>query len=278
MKVIDTYNDILNLFQNSKNKFDQKLWQIYACEISAELPEKCFNDSASYDFNKNIQPVLDNTINSKAKLKEAHNSFLSITKGLNERLVNVLGMDLEVDIILYVGLCNGAGWVTKLDNKSVILLGIEKIVELDWCDINSMTALIYHELGHIWHDTIGSLYVNTNAISERSVLQLYQEGMAMYFEQILLNDFTYYHQDENGWLSWCEENKKNLFIEYKKRIDTDESIQDFFGDWCNYQGYSDVGYYLGCELIKSLVPKYSLEELANLKIKDIYTELCNLTI
>jgi len=139
-----------------------------------------------------------------------------------------------------------------------------------------MTALLYHELGHIWHDAIGTLYHDTNSISEKSLWQLYQEGIAMYCEQLLLNDFSSYHQDKNNWLGWCNKNRKDIFIEYKKRVDENESTQDFFGDWCNYLEHSDVGYYLGCELLKSLSSKYPMTKLANLEINDIYSELCNI--
>lgn len=275
MKIIDTFNNILILLEEMDFQFDENLWRTYAEKISVEFPDKCKNDSNSYDFQKDILPVLEASINNASKMKKAHDSFIHATKELRERFVEVFSVEPQVDIIFYLGLCNGSGWVTKLDNKSVILLGIEKIVELDWCDTDSMIALIYHELGHIWHGEVGVLYADTKSTSEKSIWQLYQEGIAMYCEQLLLNDFTHYHQNKGGWLEWCDRNRKELFIEYKRRIDTNESTQDFFGDWCSYKGHSDIGYYLGCELIKSIAYKYTLEELANLKIDDIYSALCN---
>lgn len=41
---------------------------------------------------------------------------------------------MDVDIILYLGLASGAGWATTLGGKRVILLGVEKIIEIDWYD------------------------------------------------------------------------------------------------------------------------------------------------
>ena len=38
---------------------------------------------------------------------------------------------IDVEIVLYLGLCNGAGWVVTIDNKTYCLLGIEKILELN---------------------------------------------------------------------------------------------------------------------------------------------------
>jgi hypothetical protein len=254
-------------------QFDNELWIKYAREISDELPYKCIADSQSYDFIQDVLPILENTMNEKSKLEEAHISFIRITQGLERRLEQIFSIDLQCEIILYLGLCNGAGWATTLDGKPVILIGIEKIIELDWCDESRMSALIYHELGHIWHDQVGVLHLQTSSTYEKSLWQLYIEGVAMYCEQMLIGDYTYYHQNRNDWLEWCNNNQKELFAEYKCRIDANGSTQDFFGDWCDYKGYSDVGYYLGCELIKGISNKYTLKELANLKIDVIYSEL-----
>lgn len=84
-----------------------------------------------------------------------HQSFLAVVKGLSERLAQKFGNDLDVDLFLYVGLCNGAGWVTTLNGRDVVLLGIEKILELGWVSLGDMQGLIYHELGHIYHSQHG---------------------------------------------------------------------------------------------------------------------------
>lgn len=273
MRIMDTYTGMVTLFQDSGYHFDKSLWQIYADNISPELSEKCIMDSSAYDFEKDVLPVLERAMRSKTETKRTHDSFVQITKGLKERFTGAFGVDLQADIVLYFGLCNGAGWVTKIDDRTAVLLGIEKIIELDWCDVDSMTGLQYHELGHVLHDTLGAVHAEAETGSEKSLWQLYREGFAMYSEQALLGDFAYYHQNKNGWLAWCKDNKRQLFHEYRRRVDTGESTQDFFGDWCSYQGHSDVGYFLGCELIKTLSAKYTLKELANLKTEDIYNAL-----
>ena len=276
MKIIDTYVDILKFIENLNGHFELTIWREYAASISKELPEKCLEDCSFYDFEKEVRPVIEMTLNSKEKLVKLHDSFLDVTCGLKERIEEVFGASIQFDIVFYLGLCNGAGWVTTLDGKPTVLLGVEKIIELDWIDNDSLIGLLYHELGHIWHEATGMLYYETDSISEKSLWQLYQEGIAMYCEQLLLRDFSYYHQDKDGWLVWCEGNRKKLLIEYKRRVNANESTQCFFGDWTNYLGYSDVGYYLGCELIKSVSSKYSLKKLANLKIEEIHSELCAL--
>ena len=36
---------------------------------------------------------------------------------------------------------------------------------------------------------------------------------------------------------------------YRKRALADD-VCDFFGDWRNFEGYSDIGYYLGAEVVR----------------------------
>jgi len=124
MKIIDTYNDVLNLIKNPNRRFNKNVWEEYAKSIYKELPKKCLNDSKSYNFENDVLPIIEATLNSEDRLEKLHNSFLLSTKDLNERFKKVFGIDVEVDIILYLGLCNGAGWATTLDGKPTILLGI----------------------------------------------------------------------------------------------------------------------------------------------------------
>ena len=51
-----------------------------------------------------------------------------------------------------------------------------------------------------------------------------------------------------------------------------ETIQDYFGDWHNIEGYSDVGYFLGVEFIWSLSEKYSDTEISNLPLDKVWNE------
>ena len=40
-----------------------------------------------------------------------------------------------------------------------------------------MQALIFHEIGHIWHKTYGNLYPEARSEGENSLAQLYQEDL-----------------------------------------------------------------------------------------------------
>lgn len=261
MQVINTYPQIQKYF--FAGQFDIYTWRNYANEISPQLASLCENDSADYHFDKQVLPILNAALNDKQKMHITNESFIRVTNQLSNNISRLFDKEIELDIILYLGLCNGAGWATSLDNKNVILLGIEKIIELNWYDEKSMRGLIFHEIGHIWHNTYGKMLPYA-ASNERQIQQLYQEGVAMVCEQILSRDDMHFHQDENGWLAWCQKHEKELKKEYLNRIHALQSTQDFFGDWCKFQGYSDTGYYLGCQFIKYLEKKYKLVQIANL--------------
>lgn len=267
MKIVDTFPKMADYFIDGV--FNMERWGIYANSISPKLAIKLKNDIADFDFQKDILPLLNNVTCHFDKLNTAHRSFLALTDGLPEKIQSVLQTDLDVTVIFYLGLCNGAGWATELDGKPVVLLGAEKIIELSWHNIHDMAGLIYHELGHIWHNKTR----DKSAFNSRSLWQLYREGIAMFVEQLLMNDRDFYHQNKDGWLIWCQANQKELCKVFLDRIIASENTDDFFGDWNSCQGKSDTGYYLGCEIVKELSEKYSLTELADLSEFDIYDQL-----
>lgn len=263
MKIINTCPKIKTLF---KDGFDINLWRKYAEEISAELPSKCEADAESYDFEKDVLPVLKAALNDE-KIEFVSKSFQAVIGTLNENLSKLFDKEPDINIVLYLGLCNGAGWATTLDGKNTVLLGLEKIIELNWGDEVNMRALILHEIGHLWHKLNGKLHISEYTKRQKGIAQLYCEGVAMVCEHILCGDDEFYHQDKDGWLSWCYENENDIKKEYLRRLDNKDSVQDFFGDWCSYKGHSDVGYFLGCRFVRYLMKTHSLKEIANMKYK-----------
>ncbi len=256
------------------------VWRKYAEKISKELPQKCKNDAQNYNFEKDILPVLKEALNTE-KIDLVSRNFQTVINTLNNNLKKLFDEDPDINIILYLGLCNGAGWATTLDGKNTVLLGIEKIIELDWGDETNMRALILHEIGHLWHKLNGNLYFPDFTKRRKAVQQLYQEGVAMVCEHILCDDNEFYHQDKEGWLNWCRENETGIKKEYLRRLDAKESVQDFFSDWCSYNGYSDVGYYLGCKFVRNLMKIHSLKEIAGMSYKTVnkaFEEFANTVI
>ncbi len=277
IKIIDTYNQIGDLFIGGN--FDFEKWKKY---INSMYPDcdKMFTDdvkeyiaTGKYTFEQDFLPIINNVFNNP-KLDAIHRSFLMVIDGLNKKIERKFGREVDAEIVLYLGLCNGAGWVTDINGKTVILLGVEKIIELDWCSIDDMRGLIYHELGHVYQAQYGVLERESAEDAKNFIWQLFVEGVAMYFEQLLVGDIKYYHQDKNGWKAWCDEHFVRILQDFKNDLATmTEKDQRYFGDWADYHGKGDVGYYLGARFVHFMLQKYKFDEIIDFDIDAVCTAL-----
>lgn len=285
IRIIDTYAEINHLFDDGKFSIDK--WKNYINQIysnSAELflsdMKECL-DNGKYTYENNILPIL-NDVYENPKLDTLHKSFKKVVNQLNQKVLDTFGEELNIDIVLYMGLCNGAGWVTNINGVDTVLLGVEKIIELDWCDINAMYGLIYHELGHVYQKQYGTLERTFSDNKSEFLWQLFTEGIAMYFEQVLVGNSNFYHQDINGWKAWCDEHFLQIKTDFHNDLDTmTRQNQRYFGDWCRYHGNGDVGYYLGARFIQYLVKEHSFEELINYdlpRVSELFSEFMELCV
>ncbi len=274
IKIIDTYGQINDIFENKT--FCYEKWEKYINSIYTDCAHIFKNEideytkTGEYTFEKEFLPHI-NAVWHNPKLELLHNSFIEVIAGLNERIMKEFSKELNVDIVFYLGLGNAAGWVTQINENDTILLGVEKIIELDWCDKASMYGLIYHELGHVYHAQYGELEQEVKENEKNYVWQLFVEGIAMYVEQALVGDFTYFHQDVKGWKTWCEEHFAQILHDFDVDLpEMTQFTQRYFGDWADYHGYGDVGYYLGNRFVHELLKQYSLDELIGFDIEYVY--------
>ena len=246
-------------FSGDSDSFDLERWKAY---MDAALPgakELCLQDmtdcvSAGYPWEDAFLPVLNAAIrNTDARQKTAR-AFHRVTDGLEQRLLSAFGRTPDADVILYFGLCNGAGWATDVDGRSAVLLGIEKIIELGWYGADDMSALILHELGHLYHFQFGADRRALRHTADALLWQLFSEGVAMVFEQDALGNAEYFHQDKNGWKTWCETHLGMIaarFADDLRRMTPQD--QNYFGDWVRFEGRPDVGYYLGAAFVRFIL-------------------------
>lgn len=258
VKFIDTFDEIDN-YRKKHSEFSLETWKQYADNISPTLYNKCFSNASEYNFEKNVIPVVSDAIyNSFYKITSAHEALVLLSGSLNKRINVIFKVDFDVDVIFYLGLCNGAGWATELDGQTVVLLGAEKIAELNWYDPDTLCDLVCHELAHHIHFELRKKIPKPE---NSAVWQLYTEGFATRYSQVLYKE-DFYCQNQNGWLDFCKSHISDIKHEYLSRIKANEKISDFFGDWNTYMGYSDLGYYLGSEFIRWLQEKRTDEEVA----------------
>lgn len=274
IRIIDTYEQINLIFENGT--FNYEKWQPYINSIYTNCAHifkeeiDAYTSTGEYTFEKDFLPHI-NAVYNNPMLETLHNSFSTVVKNLNERIVKAFEKELNVDIVLYLGLGNAAGWVTQINGNDTVLLGVEKIIELDWCDEESMYGLIYHELGHVYQAQYGVLEQSSEENEKNFVWQLFIEGIAMYFEQVLVGDLDYFHQDANGWKTWCDEHFTQILNDFHADLpEMTQFNQRYFGDWCSYHGYGDVGYYLGNKFVHHLLKNYCFDAMISLPIEKVY--------
>ncbi|MBE5776626.1 MAG: hypothetical protein E7326_03900 [Clostridiales bacterium] len=264
IRTVDALTHVDALFDG--NMLNMQKWESYmgnlypdAVRLLKEDVESCLA-GGEYTFEKDFLPVIC-AVKGHEALPVLRENFARAVTGLNERIREALHCTLDADIVLYLGLCNAAGWVTELGGRRVILLGAEKILELSWYHQDALYGLIYHELGHIYQDQHGVLHRECTG-GERFIWQLFTEGVAMHAEQLLVGKRDYFHQDRDGWQNWCRANLRLIAEDFDRDLPSmTRENQRYFGDWVDYRGHGDVGYYLGEVFVQYCLKQYALEEL-----------------
>ena len=268
IQIIDTFPQIVE-YKEDNIEFSLETYKTYANGISPSLYKKCFDDASRYDYEKDLMPVLNDALYRHFdRIESAHSSIAEIQSFLPEKASKLFDVDLDITILFYLGLCNGAGWATAMDGNPAILLGVEKIAELGWHDKDGMCDLICHETAHLLHFALRKDMPKPC----QPIWQLYTEGFASRVSQLLYKE-DFYHQNQEGWLSFCSENIRKIKQTYGKCLAKGESTNCFFGDWNTFMGQSNIGYYLGCEFVRELEKRYTVQNIAILTTDAIEKEL-----
>lgn len=266
LKIVDATQNLEECFID--HSFDLTLYQRYIEKIIPGGFKMILDDISQYDFERDVLKVVENVLKHKSKIKDVQNNFKELTKGLDQKIKSHFHKKIDATIILYLGLCNGAGWVKEHNKKTYVLLGIEKIIELSWGNKDDMIGLIYHELGHVYQKQYGILERPFLCKYDEMLWQLFIEGIAMIFEQKLLDNENYYHQNKNGWLAYMSANLKELKSDFDHDL-ADHKNDRYFGDWCSYHGFGDAGYYLGSKFVKYILRSEKFDDIISFDLSDV---------
>ena len=267
------------LFENGTFSIDK--WKYYIENVFSGLSEVVIEDASGYNFEKDIVPIINNVYDNKERINKLEIIFHDVLKDVDEIIKKKTGRNLECEIILYLGLGNGAGWVIEHCGKTLILLGIEKILKLNLDKYDEMKKLIFHELGHVYQSQYGTLNKQFDSKSLQMLWQLYMEGIAVYFEQSIMEGNTSNTQYLNFWKESLEKSLPQLKKDFRNDLDVlnDRFTQRYFGDWVFYNGYCDAGYFLGEKFVNYLCLKKEFNDILDLSIEEIkneYNDFCNL--
>jgi hypothetical protein len=128
LTVIDTFAQVERLCE--QGSFAQAAWRAYAQALPAGVPEACIKEfeivlaMPSIAFDTHYAPVYKRLWDNPVLRAQAHQNFVRVVDGLQQQVVAAFGRSPQVDIVWYLGLCNGAGWVTDFHGRTHMLLGI----------------------------------------------------------------------------------------------------------------------------------------------------------
>lgn len=273
MNIIDTSGQWISAFDG--DRFDLAKWETYIDRNVPGAKQLCLDDmrecmGAGFTWEKDFLPVLNAVERNPELCETAVRSFLGVTENLDRTIRERFGRTVKCDVILYLGLCNGAGWVTTLNGNTVVLLGIEKILELGWQETDAMTGLIIHELGHVYQDQYGVLHREAGSTSDKFLWQLFTEGIAMVFEQEIVGNPDYFHQDTKGWKDWCDLHAEQIRESFRSDLETmTQENQRYFGDWTSFEDRGDTGYYLGTRFVRFLMESECFDRLISWSLQDV---------
>lgn len=257
--LIDTFSSFLKHWDGSIDSWIEYIKQY------PELFEKIRWDYERYKMDwREFLGVLSKR--SVDELKLAHRALLNALPKVERKIREYFEVK-DYNIVIYVGLENGAGWVTEFMRKPSILFGLEAIAELNWYD--KLEGLIAHEFGHLVHWLLRG--ENIEKLEDEQMFWLYTEGFAQRVEDLIIG--RPWHFEEEGWFEWCEENEALLKQEFLRRIKEKEPLNPFFGSWYVLFGKQFLGYYLGYKFIRWLEREYSLEEIAKLEKEKIKSKI-----
>ena len=281
--------DIMNFWLNNYIKdTDTELYKIQ--KKSYEKHNMTFKDYP-------LENVFPHFIIDLEKMKKAAYNLKLVLDRAKKDIDNIIETEEDIFIVIYVGAGTGAGHVTKYKNKPAILFGLENIANLNWYKIDTLTGMIFHELGHIIHMIEREKYISStikeniqsgkqnheNVLKKYEDLiwfRLYEEGTAQRFEHLLQGKETW-HMDEmteegdSQWRAWINSNYSYICNTFYNRIKNENNkLSDLFGSDrensdCNFHGKIQVGYYIGAQMIKEWQKSLSLKEIMRLPKEEI---------
>jgi hypothetical protein len=204
-------------------------------------------------------------------VKRAYKHLLVVmqeTPELTQRLMP--HTPLDIDVIIYHGLGNGAGTATHLNNRPTLLFGIEKIAELKWDSPSRLRALFIHEYVHLYHDSIrdDSIEMTFDDSYDDAYYKLYVEGVATFLEHVALSR----KDSQPEWYITCIDKEAELKQAFLRTLKEGDDVTPYFGDWHPPLDIPDSAYFMGMQIISMMNESMSIETIMTLpfnKIKSI---------
>jgi hypothetical protein len=268
---IDTFPAFLDYWTRVHDQPVADQIETWATQYLAPWPELLSKQTADY-ASQNVdwrqiarERVFPHLAERLPAMQQAHQHLLETCEPVYARAQQKLGFDSPAVFVVYVGIGCGAGWLTTYGGAPAILFGLENIAECGWSGRDAIAGLMAHETGHLAHYHWRAQHAL--AVGTDPWWQLYEEGFAQRCESAILDTATW-HQSRGrdaNWSEWCRDHRAWLAAQFVSTVDAGKPVNPFFGSWFEIEGRSQTGYYLGCEVIRTLEQRFTLKEIALLE-------------
>jgi hypothetical protein len=266
-QVVDLWPEFLNFWRESEHlPAPEQVAQWLALfahlepEIHARYAASMAEDGQDWtdDLLRHHWPSLSEHL---PHMAEAHDCILTVYEPTAEQARMALGIDLyPVLVIIPVGY---GGWATRYRGGPACDLGLDTIVELGWWErAETLAGLVAHELGHLAHYRCRREPIEYHA--RGPFWDIYDEGFAQVCEGLVQGEVYHLASHQPGWLQWGRAHRGMLAREFLRRVDAGEALAGFFGSYpeLNIEGYREMGYFLGQEIVGAWVADEGLKSVA----------------
>lgn len=92
----------------------------------------------------------------------------------------------------------------------------------------------------------------------------------MFFEQEIIGDSQYFHQDTDGWKAWCDEYAERIKQAFFRDMQSmTRENQRYFGDRVCFEGRSDTGYYLRARFVRFLLNSADFDKVIGYELDEV---------
>jgi hypothetical protein len=269
IRIIDTFDDFSACWSKVAKASTDRRIDAWAEDYLSRWPELLAKQIENYASEKMDwrriarERVFPHLARRLPGMRRARRNLQALCGPVCRTVRRTFGFDHDVLFVIHVGIGCGAGWATTFQDTPSVLFGLESIAECGWTGRGALTGLIAHELAHLGHHH--RRMQNGKPTGSGPWWQLYEEGFAQRCERKVLGSAPWRQANSRGgrgWLGWCRSRRDYLAAEFIHRADTGGDIRPFFGSWFDLDGKRETGYFLGCEAIRELETRHSLEEIA----------------
>ena len=244
-------------------------------EYIKEIPSIIEQLNTIWD-DRDLQRVLSSELYDAKKIEEMREYCFEVYNSLTKKIQKKYPFLPIPDGFLVLGTSTSSGHAVRMGNDVYVFWMALEVYQ----SRKQIEIFLTHELFHAIHYKLNnSLYPETREFYYSTGRALLTEGLATYMtkETLSISDGDALWADffdeawVNKWIAYCKEHQNEHMT---TAVNNYEKVFSggvwFVSDGTDTFETNRIGYYIGLEIVKKLTKKYSIEELFQLSLKDVF--------